>query len=390
MVRLVSVLLLLVLPCLAGPVPAPRDVDVTAPDGVKLKATYYAAAKPGPGVLLLHMCNTDRKSWEPLATQLAEAGFHTLALDYRGYGASGGERFQDDPQKQQAIVTEKWPGDVDAAYAFLASQKGVDKTRMGAAGGSCGVNQAVQVARRHPEVKALALLAGGANREGLDFLYQNRWLPLFVAAASDDQFGGDFPLQMQWLTDLNGNPRNQVASYATGGHGTEIFPVHPDLPKRITAWYVDTLIKRPAEPKAAVAAKPTPAGEFWTALNQPGGSERAVELFREARKRDAQAFLFPEGVMNLLGYERLQAGQAQEAIALFKLNIEAYPNSFNAYDSLGDGYLAAGQNELALQAAQRSLEMLAADKTTGNEEFKKAVRASAEQKVQQLTAAKKE
>jgi hypothetical protein len=32
------------------------------------------------------------------------------------------------------------------------------------------------------------------------------------------------------------------------------------------------------------------------------------------------AYLFPEGVMNLAGYERLQAGKHKDAIALFTLN----------------------------------------------------------------------
>jgi hypothetical protein len=35
---------------------APKDVDLVAPDGTKLRATFFAAAKPGPGVLLMHMC----------------------------------------------------------------------------------------------------------------------------------------------------------------------------------------------------------------------------------------------------------------------------------------------------------------------------------------------
>ena len=42
----------------------PRAVDVKASDGTPLKATYFAAAKPGPGVLLLHQSNRDRKSWD--------------------------------------------------------------------------------------------------------------------------------------------------------------------------------------------------------------------------------------------------------------------------------------------------------------------------------------
>src|SRR5688500_15128590 len=84
--------------------PAPRDVTIRAADGVDLKATYYAAAQPGPAVLLLHMCNSTRKSWEPLAPQLAAAGIHALSVDYRGFGESGGERFDAvTPQDAQRI-----------------------------------------------------------------------------------------------------------------------------------------------------------------------------------------------------------------------------------------------------------------------------------------------
>jgi predicted alpha/beta hydrolase len=64
---------------------AERVVDLTAGDGAKLKATYFAAAKTGPGVLLLHQCNRQRKIWDGLAQQLAAAGINVLTLDYRGY-----------------------------------------------------------------------------------------------------------------------------------------------------------------------------------------------------------------------------------------------------------------------------------------------------------------
>lgn len=36
---------------------AGKDVDLKAADGTLLKATYFSAGKPGPGVVLLHMCN---------------------------------------------------------------------------------------------------------------------------------------------------------------------------------------------------------------------------------------------------------------------------------------------------------------------------------------------
>lgn len=66
-----------------------------------------------------------------------------------------------------------------------------------------------------------------------------------------------------------------------------------------------------------------------------------------------------------------------------KLNVTAYPNSPNVYDSLSDAYLADGQKDLALQNAKKALELLAND-TTDPEERRKAIRDSAEQKVKQL------
>jgi hypothetical protein len=44
-----------------------RVVDLKSADGTPLKATYFAAEKPGPGVLLLHQGNRTRQSWDDLA-----------------------------------------------------------------------------------------------------------------------------------------------------------------------------------------------------------------------------------------------------------------------------------------------------------------------------------
>jgi hypothetical protein len=82
-------LLLAAVSCLAGQAPAPRIVDLTAGDGIKLKASYFPAGKPGPGVLLLHQCDHDRKIWDGLAQQLAAAGINVLTMDLRGFDDSG-------------------------------------------------------------------------------------------------------------------------------------------------------------------------------------------------------------------------------------------------------------------------------------------------------------
>jgi dienelactone hydrolase len=363
--------------------PAPREVTLTAADGTALKATYYAAAAPGPAVLLLHMCNTTRRSWDPLAPQLAAGGIHALSMDYRGFGESGGERFDTlKPPDAQNVVTAKWPGDIDAAYDFLVSQPGVDRARIGAAGGSCGVAHAVRLAQRHPEVRSLVLLAGGLDSEGLAYLVRTPWLPIFAAAADDDQYDAGAPELMRWLLALSGNPRNKFSGFKDGRHGTEIFGPHPELPKQIVAWYADTLVKNPADPSSAVKVRQTPLREFWEKASAPERVPAAVQLFYDTRLRNPRAVLFPEGQLNLLGYEYLQAGRITEAIQLFRLNTVAYPWSANTFDSLGDAYLANGQDELALRVSERALQLL--EKDRGSEERKKAIRESAEQKIAKL------
>jgi len=375
-------------PALAQSAPAPRDVTLKAADGTTLKGTYYAAATPGPAVLLLHMCNTTRKSWEPLGPQLAAAGIHALSVDYRGFGESGGDRADAlAPQDAQRVVTEKWPGDIDAAYDFLLSQPGVDRTRVGAAGGSCGVTQAVNLARRHPDVRSLALLAGPIDPDGLAFLTQTPWLPVFAAAAADDQYDDSAPEMMQWILSMSGNPRNKFSGFKDGKHGTEIFGPHPELPRQIVAWYADTLVKNPADPKAAVTVKNTPTRQFWQKASTPDGVGAAVQLFYDTVERNPRAIVIPEAQLNLLGYGHLQAGRITQAIQLFRLNTMLYPKSANTFDSLGDAYLANGQNELALRSSEKAIALLKDDHS--GEERKKAIRDSAEQKIAKLKGDKK-
>ena len=352
-----------------------------------LAATLWSAERPGPGIVLFHMCNSDRSAWAGLGERLAARGFHVLALDYRGYGESGGVRDQKDPAHQQRIITEQWPGDADAAFDLLAARPGVDRTRIGAAGGSCGVNQAVQLARRHPEVRALVLLAGNTNGAGRDFLAASPWLPLFASAAHDD---GGAVEGMRWLVGYSSNPANRMVVYEKGGHGTEMFAVHADLEPAIVDFFEEHLVRRPAA-KPADAAAPArggPSAQLEARLREPGAAAKLRAELRAAGGDAARVGLAPEGVVNLLGYEKLQAGDAAGAIELFLLNVEAYPKSANAHDSLADGYLAAGDREKAREHAEKAIAALAGDPNQ-TAEFQKAIRDAAEAKLRQLAEAVK-
>jgi len=373
-------LLMLAAACAAQQAPEPRVVDLTASDGTKLKATFFSAGKPGPGVLLLHQCNQQRKGWDGLATQLAAAGISVLTLDYRGYGESEGTAPKDLPQAEAVkVLNEKWPGDVDVAYRYLVSQPGVDAHIVGAGGASCGVNQAIQLARRHPEVKSLVLLSGNADREGRAFLSASEKMPVLLSAARDD--GAAVEL-MQWLYSLSANPGSKFVEYPNGGHGVNIFAAHKELPAMIVEWYVQTLVKTPGSAPVNTARR----GESLAILkliDSPGGVEKAAQQLAQARQKDPKAKLFDEGLVNEIGYEHLQEGDNKGAIAILKLNASAFPDSANVYDSLSDAYLADGQKDLARENAKKALQMLATD-ATATQEFRKGIQESAEGKLKQL------
>ena len=368
--------------------PAPfaeRIVDLTASDGTNLKATYFPAARPGPGVLLLHQCNRQRKVWDTLARQLSAAGINVLIFDYRGFGESGGEPFGKlTPQRAGQIMQEKFPGDIDTAFAYLVSQPGVNRSVIGAGGASCGVNNSIQTAMRHPEVKSLVLLSGNTNVAGRNFMRGSGAPPAFYAIADDDEFPVSITA-IEWIYTLDANPGKKLVRYAKGGHGADIFAVHPELMSQIVDWYVTTLVETPGHAPAPKQPATVPQEiPILEALDKPGGAVTVEKKLADARQHDPKGTIFSEQVVNIIGYEHLQAGDTKDAIAIFKLNTVAYPNSPNTYDSPADGYLAGGQKDLALRSAQRALQLLPAD-TNDDNDRRNAIRESSEQKVKQLS-----
>jgi 3-oxoadipate enol-lactonase len=96
--------------------------------------------------------------------------------------------------------------------------------------------------------------------------------------------------------------------------------------------------------------------EFNKILNTKGVAE-AVEMFTTKRKENKTWIPFSEAEMNVLGYQHMRSEKIKEAIELFKLNVAAYPESANTYDSLGEAYMKNGDKELAIRNYKKSLEL---------------------------------
>jgi tetratricopeptide (TPR) repeat protein len=95
-----------------------------------------------------------------------------------------------------------------------------------------------------------------------------------------------------------------------------------------------------------------------------------VARYRElAGGNNAEAY-FDENEFNAVGYRFLGQGKVDDAIAVFELNVERYPDSWNVYDSLGEAHAAKEETERAIELYRRSLE-LNPDNTNGIEAIRR-------------------
>jgi CubicO group peptidase (beta-lactamase class C family) len=83
----------------------------------------------------------------------------------------------------------------------------------------------------------------------------------------------------------------------------------------------------------------------------------AVKQYRELKATRSKEYDFSEPELNTLGYQLLQMKKVADAIEIFKLNVEAYPQAANTYDSLGEAYMTHGDKELAITNYKKSLEL---------------------------------
>jgi uncharacterized protein len=83
----------------------------------------------------------------------------------------------------------------------------------------------------------------------------------------------------------------------------------------------------------------------------------AQKHFEGVSKTLGRPVAIPEDVINSLGYAALAKQKTEDAIALFKRNVENNPNSANAFDSLADGYERAGMGKDAARASERAVEL---------------------------------
>jgi hypothetical protein len=88
-----------------------------------------------------------------------------------------------------------------------------------------------------------------------------------------------------------------------------------------------------------------------------GGIDAGVRQYHELKSAAPNTYNFEENELNDLGYQLLRSNKFPDAIRIFQLNVEAYPQSSNVYDSLGEAYMNGGEKALAITNYQKSLQL---------------------------------
>jgi hypothetical protein len=103
-------------------------------------------------------------------------------------------------------------------------------------------------------------------------------------------------------------------------------------------------------------AQPSIAARVREAVekNDLDGARTAIWTFKA---NPQNAYASAERDINLLGYELMGEKKLDLAVEVFKLNVEAYPESWNVYDSLAEAYMNRGDRELAIRYCEKTLEL---------------------------------
>lgn len=100
----------------------------------------------------------------------------------------------------------------------------------------------------------------------------------------------------------------------------------------------------------------TEPSSFVTVVEEAGVDE-AVRAYNRARARHPEATFFYEREVEYLGDMFLEVGFHRQAILLFEINVNAYPDSKTAHAKLSEAQLAAGQIDTAIASYERALEL---------------------------------
>ncbi len=147
------------------------------------------------------------------------------------------------------------------------------------------------------------------------------------------------------------NPQKKTARVMLEMLGTinqSLDTIEPSGPTQVNMWCHTCHMGKP---------RPMTLAEELTEALADGGTGAMIDKYEHLHENfyGRGGYDFSEGTLNNLGYEQLEAGALKEAIAVFRLNAEKFPENGNVHDSLAEAYREAGDRERAILHYQRAL-----------------------------------
>ncbi|HVF46282.1 MAG TPA: serine hydrolase, partial [Pyrinomonadaceae bacterium] len=137
-----------------------------------------------------------------------------------------------------------------------------------------------------------------------------------------------------------------IVTFTNSGNGHSIIP---EIVSQITGG------SHPAFAWMGYDAYNSPSKLLFRDILARGSS--ALNEYRQLRIKRPGGGVLSETQVNAMGYSLLAKKRIREAIEVFRMNVEHFPNSANVYDSLGEAYMINGDKELSITNYQRSLEL---------------------------------
>lgn len=97
--------------------------------------------------------------------------------------------------------------------------------------------------------------------------------------------------------------------------------------------------------------------ETLSATIASGGIDQTIRQYRQLKAANPATYNFDQGELNILGYQLLRKKRVGDAIRIFQLNVEAYPQASNVYNSLAEAYAVAGNTRQATASFQKALQL---------------------------------
>lgn len=119
----------------------------------------------------------------------------------------------------------------------------------------------------------------------------------------------------------------------------------------------DLAIARLSKDRGWGYAAPLNLSDIMTIVRSIRGTRAALDMYARAKADGFAGYRHGSDTLNTFGYGLLRDKRYAEAIAVMRLNVAAYPQDANAYDSLAEAYRDAGEKALAIRNYETSLRM---------------------------------